>query len=93
MFQMVKVGLALVQPLPLGGCWVTAAAQDYPAGPVKIIVPFGAGGPADVYARIIGQHLQESAQAVVRDREPPRRRRGDRHRRGRASRRPTATRC
>jgi tripartite-type tricarboxylate transporter receptor subunit TctC len=37
-----------------------AAAQDYPNRPVKIIVPFGAGGPADVYARIVGQHLQES---------------------------------
>ena len=36
-----------------------AAAQDYPARNVKIIVPFGAGGPADVYARFIGQHLSE----------------------------------
>ena len=27
---------------------------------MKIIVPFGAGGPADVYARVIGQHLQEA---------------------------------
>jgi tripartite-type tricarboxylate transporter receptor subunit TctC len=37
-----------------------ATAQDYPNRPVKIIVPFGAGGPADVYARILGQHLQEA---------------------------------
>ena len=35
-------------------------AQDYPARPVKIIVPFGAGGPADVTARLIGNVLQES---------------------------------
>src|SRR3954452_6314690 len=35
-------------------------AQDYPARPVKIIVPFGAGGPADVTARLIGNALQES---------------------------------
>jgi tripartite-type tricarboxylate transporter receptor subunit TctC len=36
------------------------AAQDYPVRPVKIIVPFGAGGPADVTARVIGNILQES---------------------------------
>jgi tripartite-type tricarboxylate transporter receptor subunit TctC len=35
-------------------------AQDYPARPVKIIVPFGPGGPADVTARQIGSILQES---------------------------------
>src|SRR3954469_11783352 len=35
-------------------------AQDYPARPVKIIVPFGAGGPADVTARQIGSTLQEN---------------------------------
>ncbi|MBS0528766.1 MAG: tripartite tricarboxylate transporter substrate binding protein [Proteobacteria bacterium] len=34
-------------------------AQDYPARTVKIIVPFGAGGPADVTARVIGNALQE----------------------------------
>src|SRR5713101_1419965 len=35
-------------------------AQDYPARPVRIIVPFGAGGPADVTARLIGNVLQDS---------------------------------
>src|SRR5713226_7316184 len=35
-------------------------AEDYPARPVRVIVPFGAGGPADVTARQIGSILQES---------------------------------
>ncbi|MBR1120110.1 tripartite tricarboxylate transporter substrate binding protein [Bradyrhizobium lablabi] len=38
----------------------TASAQDYPSRPVRIIVPFGAGGPADVTARQIGSILQET---------------------------------
>jgi tripartite-type tricarboxylate transporter receptor subunit TctC len=49
--------------LALLGLWfaaLPAAAQDWPGKPVKIIVPFGAGGPADVFARVVAQHLQES---------------------------------
>jgi len=41
-------------------------AQDYPTKPIRMIVPFGAGGPADVAARLIGNVLQEKfGQAVV----------------------------
>jgi tripartite-type tricarboxylate transporter receptor subunit TctC len=36
-----------------------AGAQEYPSRPVKIIVPFAAGGPADVYARALAQRLQD----------------------------------
>jgi tripartite-type tricarboxylate transporter receptor subunit TctC len=48
-----------------------ALAQDYPARAVKIIVPFAAGGPADLYARDVGRRLQQVlGQAFVIDDRP-----------------------
>ncbi len=43
------LGFFLVSP--------TAAQQSYPVKPITIIVPFAAGGPTDVVARIVGEHM------------------------------------
>ena len=54
----------LAVPLP-------AAAQSYPARPVRFIVPFPPGGSTDTYARIIARQLNESlGQPVVIDNRP-----------------------
>jgi tripartite-type tricarboxylate transporter receptor subunit TctC len=37
----------------------TARADDYPSRPVKIIAPFGAGGPTDLYTRDIAEELRK----------------------------------
>jgi tripartite-type tricarboxylate transporter receptor subunit TctC len=37
-----------------------ARAQSYPARPVRLIVPYGAGGPTDVFARIVAQKLSDT---------------------------------
>lgn len=48
-----------------------AQAQAWPARPVKIIVPFATGGPADNYARFMAQRLQEAlGQSFVVDNKP-----------------------
>src|SRR5262245_42354109 len=41
-------------------CLASAAAQVYPSRPITIIVPFAAGGPSDVLARILGDHMRTS---------------------------------
>jgi tripartite-type tricarboxylate transporter receptor subunit TctC len=45
-----------------------AVAQDFPTKPIKLIVPFPAGGPNDIIARIVGQRISElTRQPVVID--------------------------
>jgi len=47
-----------------------ATAQNYPNRTVRFIVPFGAGGPADVYARVLAKYLSEETKQsfIVEDR-------------------------
>src|SRR3954447_22691645 len=62
-----RLALALAATL-LGSANVPApcSAQDYPTKTIRIVVPFGAGGPADVAARLIGNSLQDKfGQPVV----------------------------
>ena len=50
---------------------VTGYAQNYPAKPVRIVVPFPAGGSADFFSRLIGLKLSESwNQQVIVDNRP-----------------------
>jgi len=70
-----RFNLKLFSLLTLGLLAVVSAgpalAQGYPSRPVKIIVPFAAGGPADNYARFIALRLQDTlGQAFVVDDRP-----------------------
>ena len=63
---------AALVTLALAGNGECAAAQDsYPNRPIHIVIPFPAGGPADIAARIIGQKMSEEwGQPVVVDNRP-----------------------
>ena len=63
--------VAMLSALVLAACPIAILAQDYPSRPVKILVPYAAGGGADALARAIGQRLSESmGQAFVIENKP-----------------------
>src|SRR4029434_7360142 len=44
---------------------IPVSAQQYPTKPIRIIIPFGAGGPSDLLARTVGQKLTEASRQQV----------------------------
>jgi tripartite-type tricarboxylate transporter receptor subunit TctC len=52
---MIRRTVLLAAVLLLPG--VAAPAQTWPAKPVTMIVPFAAGGPTDIFARLVGEHM------------------------------------
>ena len=73
------MGKKPIMPLILAAsmtlCAAPASAADaagaYPQRPITIVVPFGAGGSADVYARYLGEQLQKQfGQSVVVENKP-----------------------
>src|SRR6478735_4706587 len=53
------------------GLTAPASAQDFPKGPVKVIIPFPPGGPTDTVGRILAKNLQDAwGQPVLIDYKP-----------------------
>jgi tripartite-type tricarboxylate transporter receptor subunit TctC len=50
------VALSLLLPM---SAWTKARAQDFPTKQIHLIVPFPAGGPNDIIARLVGQRMSE----------------------------------
>ena len=52
---------ALFAAVVLAGLDQSVKAQEpYPSRPITMVVPFAAGGPTDVLARILGQHMSQT---------------------------------
>jgi len=61
--KIVAIGLALIATL--------AQAQTYPSKPVRVVVPYTAGGPADLLVRGLGQKLTDSwGQQIIVENKP-----------------------
>src|ERR1700728_5033635 len=59
-YMLVALAAAIALGLP-----AAAVANNFPDHPIKLVVPFGPGGPPDVAARIIGAYLSDHLGPVV----------------------------
>ncbi len=57
--------LACVVAVALATLYAPAYAADWPSKPIRIVVPFAAGGAADVWARVIAEHLSTALKQSV----------------------------
>ena len=66
---MVRKKTSLLAPLLAGAALLTGAlsaqAADYPTKPIRIVVPYAAGGSTDVLARLIGERLGKLLGGVI----------------------------
>jgi tripartite-type tricarboxylate transporter receptor subunit TctC len=69
---MIRTGFLVVVALMTWFSGTARAQTDYPARPVKLVVPFAAGGPTDVVARILADMLSArwNGQSVVIENRP-----------------------
>ena len=68
---MKRLSTMLCAAAALAAFSATAYAQSYPSKPIRMVVPFAAGGPTDVYARSVGQELSRIlGQPVIVDNKP-----------------------
>jgi tripartite-type tricarboxylate transporter receptor subunit TctC len=68
---MFRVGLRVVLIALMSMAASAARSQDFPSKPIRIVVPFGAGGIADLSARAVAQSLSASlGQSVIIDNKP-----------------------
>ena len=71
-----KYGRAMISAIAMSVALATAsspasAQADYPNKPIRIVIPFGAGGGNDIFARLVGQKFAELiGQSVVIENKP-----------------------
>jgi tripartite-type tricarboxylate transporter receptor subunit TctC len=72
MINLLRLGLSLLAALMTAGLFpANAQAQDYPARPITMIVPFAVGGLTDVPARVLAAMLQDRiGQTIVVENKP-----------------------